>query len=33
MSKGPYSRSPELFAYSTDGVRPLNSLELAEHGR
>ena len=33
MSKGPFSRSPELFSYSKDGIRPLNSLELAEHGR
>ena len=32
-SKGPYSRSPELFFYSEDGVRPLNTVELSEHGR
>ncbi|WP_019904498.1 DUF1444 family protein [Methylobacterium sp. 77] len=33
MRKGPYSRSDELFSYSKAGIRPLNSVELAEHGR
>ncbi|MET0620562.1 MAG: DUF1444 family protein [Thermoanaerobaculia bacterium] len=33
MRKGPYQRSDELFSYSRDGVRPLNSRERAEHGR
>lgn len=33
MRKGPYARSDELFAYSKNGIRLLNSRELAEHGR
>ncbi|GJE19020.1 DUF1444 family protein [Methylobacterium marchantiae] len=33
MRKGPYGRSDELFSYSKDGIRPLNSHELTEHGR
>lgn len=31
-SKGPYSRSTELFSYSRKGLRPLNASEMAKHG-
>jgi len=33
MEQGPYSRSRELFAYSSTGLRPLTPFELSQHGR
>lgn len=33
MERGPYSRSRELFASSSAGLRPLTPFELSQHGR
>jgi uncharacterized protein YtpQ (UPF0354 family) len=33
LRAGPYGRSDELFHYGRDGLRPLNAVERADHGR
>lgn len=33
MKAGPYGRSDELFRFDASGLRPLNALERADHGR